>query len=38
VRAVTPGVYNMPGSYAEDMYRPYRHARGANLPTMTVTE
>ncbi len=38
VRAVTPGVYNMPGSYAEDMYRPYRHAMGANLPTMTVTE
>ncbi|WP_300668443.1 alpha-2-macroglobulin family protein, partial [Desulfoluna sp.] len=38
VRAVTPGVYRMPGSYVEDMYRPYRHAVGATFETLTVTE
>jgi len=38
VRAVTPGVYRMPGSYVEDMYRPYRHAVGGTFETMTVTE
>ncbi|SCY05241.1 MG2 domain-containing protein [Desulfoluna spongiiphila] len=38
VRAVTPGVYRMPGSYAEDMYRPYRHAIGGTFETLTVTE
>ncbi len=38
VRAVTPGTYRMPGSYVEDMYRPYRHAIGATMETMTVTE
>ncbi|VFQ43122.1 alpha-2-macroglobulin family protein [Desulfoluna butyratoxydans] len=38
VRAVTPGVYRMPGSYVEDMYRPFRHAIGGTFETLTVTE
>ena len=38
VRAVTPGTYRMPGSYVEDMYRPYRHGIGATFDAMTVTE
>lgn len=38
VRAVTPGIYRMPGSYVEDMYRPYRHAVGGSFETLTVTE
>ena len=29
VRAVTPGRYVWPATYAEDMYRPDRFARGA---------
>ncbi len=38
VRAVTPGQYVVPGSYVEDMYRPYRHAIGKSYGTLTVTE
>ena len=30
VRAVTPGVFSLPGAFIEDMYRPQYFARGAN--------
>ena len=35
-RAVTPGTYHVPNSYAEDMYRPYIRAVGDTLESMTV--
>jgi uncharacterized protein YfaS (alpha-2-macroglobulin family) len=30
-RAVTPGIYVLPGPYAEEMYNPENHGRGAGL-------
>jgi hypothetical protein len=36
VRAVTPGVYKVPGSYVEDMYRPYRFAIGESPGSIEV--
>ncbi|WP_018690840.1 alpha-2-macroglobulin family protein [Algicola sagamiensis] len=36
MRAVTPGVYQVPPPFIEDMYRPARHAIGKYLDTMTV--
>lgn len=35
-RAVTPGVYQVPPPYAEDMYRPYYQALGATPNVVTV--
>jgi uncharacterized protein YfaS (alpha-2-macroglobulin family) len=36
IRAVTPGEYKVPGSYVEDMYRPYRFGIGATFETMHI--
>ena len=36
VRAVTPGVFSLPGVFIEDMYRPQYFARGANRQ-LTIT-
>lgn len=36
VRAVTPGVYSVPCSYVEDMYRPYRFAVGETSGSIEV--
>ncbi|MBU1054416.1 MAG: alpha-2-macroglobulin family protein [Proteobacteria bacterium] len=38
IRAVTPGVYKMPCSYVEDMYRPYRFAIGATQGQIEIFE
>jgi uncharacterized protein YfaS (alpha-2-macroglobulin family) len=37
-RAVTPGTYRVPNSYAEDMYRPYIHAVGETIDSITVKQ
>ncbi|MDB5364540.1 MAG: alpha-2-macroglobulin [Rhodospirillales bacterium] len=37
VRAVTPGQFQLPGPYAEDMTRPYLFGRGASATTTVVT-
>ncbi len=36
VRAVTPGTYNVPPSYIEDMYRPARQALGSAPQQLTI--
>ena len=36
VRAVTPGVYHIPASYVEDMYRPYYRAMGSSEGNLRV--
>jgi uncharacterized protein YfaS (alpha-2-macroglobulin family) len=36
VRAVTPGIYTVPCSYVEDMYRPYRFAIGTSPGKLEV--
>ncbi|MEM9102817.1 MAG: alpha-2-macroglobulin [Pseudomonadota bacterium] len=38
VRAVTPGSFNVPPPYIEDMYRPYRFAIGETPSSMRVIE
>ncbi len=38
IRAVTPGIYKMPCSYVEDMYRPYRFAIGKTNESIEVFE
>lgn len=37
-RAVTPGTYQVPASYAEDMYAPDHYAIGETLSTMTIRQ
>lgn len=37
-RAVTPGTYLVPASYAEDMYDPERYAIGQTIPVMTIKQ
>jgi uncharacterized protein YfaS (alpha-2-macroglobulin family) len=36
LRAVTPGTYQVPAPYAEDMYRPYIHAIGLTPEKQTI--
>ena len=36
IRAVTPGIYKMPPSYVEDMYRPYRFAIGSTRDQIEI--
>lgn len=38
IRAVTPGIYKMPCSYVEDMYRPYRFGIGTTIEQIKVFE
>ncbi|MGR6872481.1 alpha-2-macroglobulin family protein [Pseudomonas sp. HK3] len=37
-RAVTPGTYLVPASYAEDMYDPERYAIGNTIPVITINQ
>ncbi|WP_119395842.1 alpha-2-macroglobulin family protein [Salinibius halmophilus] len=37
-RAVSPGEYQVPAPYVEDMYRPNLHANGTSIGTLTITE
>ncbi|MEJ2156019.1 MAG: alpha-2-macroglobulin [Desulfobacteraceae bacterium] len=37
-RVVSPGVFQVPNSYVEDMYRPYIRAVGAPAPPITITQ
>jgi uncharacterized protein YfaS (alpha-2-macroglobulin family) len=36
-RAVTPGLYQIPPPFIEDMYRPYRHALGSTAETLQIS-
>ncbi|GAB2886049.1 alpha-2-macroglobulin [Uliginosibacterium flavum] len=38
LRVVTPGVYTVPASYAEDMYRPELRGVGTSAANITVTD
>jgi uncharacterized protein YfaS (alpha-2-macroglobulin family) len=38
MRAVTPGVYQIPSTQVEDMYRPYLRSLSAPMAPVTVTE
>ncbi len=37
-RVVSPGVFLVPNSYVEDMYRPYIRAVGDTVPPITITQ
>jgi alpha-2-macroglobulin len=37
-RVVSPGLFHVPNSYVEDMYRPYIRALGETVAPITITQ